>query len=204
MVNLAVFQVQTLYPMLQDFISYIQTIYPVSEGLRDDLLQRTEILELPRRTHLIREGQRADYVWMVLGGLLRAYYIKDGLEICSSFLQEQHLIVSVNSFYNRQPGYEFIETLEETVVARIHYDALQELYKKHLEFNYIVRVLTERYTMLSEERLFLLRKQTAEDRYLHLLNHDPELLQRVPLKYIASYLGMNLETLSRIRKKISG
>jgi len=190
--------------MLQDFISYTSAIYPVSEGLQQDLLARTEILELPRRTHVLRDGQRADHVWMVLSGLLRAYYLKDGLEICSSFMQEQHLIVSVNSFYNRQPGYEFIETLEDTVVARIHYDALQELYKKHLEFNYIVRVLTERYTMLSEERLFLLRKQTAEDRYLHLLNHDPELLQRVPLKYIASYLGMNLETLSRIRKKISG
>jgi CRP-like cAMP-binding protein len=187
--------------MLQDFISYINTIYPVTEGLKTDLLQRTEILALPRRTHLIREGQRADYVWMVLGGLLRAYYLKDGLEICSSFMQEQHLIVSVNSFYSQQPGYEFIETLEDSVVARIHYHALQALYTAHLELNYIVRVLTERYTMRSEERLFLLRKQTAEDRYLYLLQHDPKLLQRVPLKYIASYLGMNLETLSRIRKK---
>ncbi len=58
--------------------------------------------------------------------------------------------------------------------------------------------------MLSEERLFLLRKQTAEERYQHLLRHDPGLLQRVPLKFIASFLGMNLETLSRIRRKISG
>ncbi len=190
--------------MLQDFITYINTIYPVGESLRQDMLQRAEILELPRRTHLLREGQRADYVWMVLGGMLRAYYLKDGLEICSSFMQEQHLIVSVNSFYSRQPGYELIETLEDSIVARIHYDALQELYRAHLEFNYIVRVLTERYTILSEERLFLLRKQTAEERYLHILNHDPQLLQRVPLKYIATYLGMNLETLSRIRKKVSG
>lgn len=190
--------------MLQDFLRHIHTIYPVPEALKEDLIFSTEIVEVPKRTCLLREGQRADYVWMVLEGLLRAYYLKDGLEICSSFMQEEHLIVSVNSFYNRQPGYEFIETLEDSVVARIHYDQLQQLYKKHLEFNFIVRVLTERYTMLSEERLFLLRKQTAEERYIHLLQHDPALLQRVPLKYIASFLGMNLETLSRIRKKISG
>lgn len=190
--------------MLQDFLRHINTIYPVQEALQSDLMQYAEIIELPRRTCILRDGQTADYVWMVLQGLLRSYYLKDGTEICSSFMQEQHLIVSVNSFYSRQPGYEFIETLEDTILARIHYDRLQQLYKDHLSFNYIVRVLTERYTMLSEERLFLLRKQTAEERYSHLLLHDPGLLQRVPLKYIASFLGMNLETLSRIRKKISG
>ena len=190
--------------MLNDFLRYINTIYPVDEALQNNLIQRTEIVEVPKKTQLLREGQRPDYVWMVLSGMLRAYYIKDGLEICSSFMQEQHLVVSVNGFYSRQPGYEYIETLEDTVLARIHYDALQQLYREHLEFNFIVRVLTERYTMLGEERLFLLRKQTAEERYSHILNHEPELLQRVPLKYIASFLGMNLETLSRIRKKISG
>lgn len=190
--------------MLTDFLKYIHAIYPVSEALQEDLLKRTELIELPKRTHLLREGQRADYVWMVMQGLMRSYYIKDDQEICSSFMQEQHLVVAVNSFYQRKPGYEFIETLEDTVLARIHHDSLQQLYREHLEFNYIVRVLTERYTLRSEERLFLLRRQTAEERYLYVLEHDPELVQRVPLKYIATYLGMNLETLSRIRKKISG
>ena len=190
--------------MLQDFFRHINTIYPVNDALKNDLVDRVEIIDVPKKTQLLREGQRPDYVWMVLNGLLRAYYIKDGLEICSSFMQEQHLVVSVNGFYSRQPGYEYIESLEDTTLARIHYDALQQLYREHLEFNFIVRVLTVRYTMLGEERLFLLRKQTAEERYQHILQHEPELIQRVPLKYIASFLGMNLETLSRIRKKISG
>jgi hypothetical protein len=57
--------------------------------------------------------------------------------------------------------------------------------------------------MLSEQRLFLLRQQIAEERYLYILAHDAELLNRVPLKYIATFLGMNLETLSRIRKKLA-
>lgn len=189
--------------MLHDFLRHINTIYPVSDGLRDGLMQQTEFMEIPRRTHLLREGQRADHAWMILQGLMRAYYLKDGQEVCSSFMQEKQLVISVNSFYSRQPGYEFIETLEDTLVVRLHYDQLQRLLKAHMEFNFIVRVLTERYTMLSEERLFLLRKQTAEERYLHVLEHDPELLHRVPLKYIATFLGMNLETLSRIRKKLS-
>lgn len=189
--------------MLQDFFRHINTIYPVTEGLQDGLIRHTEVVEVPKRTHLLREGQRADYAWMILNGLMRAYYLKDGQEICSSFMQEKQLVISVNSFYSRQPGYEFIETLEDTVVVRLHYDQLQKLLKEHLEFNFIVRVLTERYTMLSEERLYLLRKQTAEERYLYVLEHDPGLLHRVPLKFIATFLGMNLETLSRIRKKLT-
>ena len=189
--------------MLQEFLRYINTIYPVSEALQDGLMKQAEIITFPRKTTLLREGERADYVWMVLHGMMRSYYLKDGLEICSSFMKEDHLVISVSSFYSRKPGYEWIETLEETTVARLHYDELQKLLHQHIEFNFIVRVLTESYAMLSEERLYLLRKQTAEERYLYILNNDPELLNRVPLKYIATFLGMNLETLTRIRKKIS-
>jgi hypothetical protein len=61
---------------------------------------------------------------MILQGMMRAYYLKDGIKIRSSFMQEKQLIISVNSFYSRQPGYEFIETLEDTLVAHLHYDHL--------------------------------------------------------------------------------
>ena len=189
--------------MLDPFFAHIQAIHPVTDGLRDALLRNTEIITLPRHTHILREGQRSDHVHMVLQGLMRSYYIKDGQEICSRFMAEGHVIISVNSFYTRKAGYEFIETLEDTVIARLHYDALQRIYRDHPEYNFIVRVLTEHYFALSEQRLYLLRKQSAEERYLFFLENYPALLQRIPLKYIATFLGMNLETLSRIRKKIS-
>ena len=87
-------------------------------------------------------------------------------------------------------------------MARIHYTQLQTLYKLYPELNYIARVITENYLVKSQERLFLLRRQTAEERYLYFTERYPTLLQKVPLKYIASYLGLTLETLSRIRNKI--
>jgi hypothetical protein len=96
-----------------------------------------------------------------------------------------------------------VETLEDSIMARVHYDKLQEIYRAHPEFNFHARVLTEYYFTLSEQRLYLLRKQSAEERYRFFMDHYPEWLQRVPLKYIATFLGMNLETLSRIRRKIS-
>jgi hypothetical protein len=80
---------------------------------------------------------------------------------------------------------------------------LQLIYKNHIEFNFTARVMTEQYFTLSEQRTYLLRKHTAEERYTLFMQQFPSFMQRVPLKYIASFLGMNLETLSRIRNKIS-
>jgi len=189
--------------MLASFIDYINSVYPVSDSLRDRLLNELEIIELPKRHCILKEGQRSDYISFVLSGLLRAYYLKESTEICSRFMPENHICFSVISFYTRKPGNEYIETLEPTVMAQIHHDKLQKIYREHLEFNYVTRIWTEHYCSMSEQRLYLLRGQSAEDRYLFFLEHYPSLLQRVPLTYIASYLGMNLETLSRMRKKIS-
>jgi CRP/FNR family transcriptional regulator, anaerobic regulatory protein len=189
--------------MALDFIKGINKIFPLSDDQKIAIERYYEIIELPRKTELLRAGQTSDFVYFVINGLVRTYYIKDDEEICSRFMTEQHIVLSVNSFYTRKPGYEFIETVEDCTLARIHYDMLQKIYTEHIEFNYIARVWTEHYCSMSEERLFLLRKQNAKERYMFFLDNYPALLQRLPLKYIASYLGMNMETLSRVRKQIS-
>lgn len=188
--------------MLDQLIEHLKSVHPLSAPL-EAALREMEIIEVPKHYHLLREGQREDTAWFVLKGLVRSYYVKDGEEICCRFNHEQQVVISVNSFYSRKPGYECVETLEDSILAGIHYDRLQALYRDFPEFNFHARVLTERYFMLSEQRLYLLRKQSAEERYKYFMEHYPEWLQRVPLKYIATFLGMNLETLSRIRKKIS-
>ena len=190
--------------MLHDFLAHLDEIRTLSDPLKERLLKDLEVIEVPKKELLLRDGERADYLYVVLSGMLRSYYIRDGVEITNRFMREHHIVVSVNSFYLRRPGYEFIESMEPSVLARIHYQTLQELYKDFIEFNYTARVLTEHYFSSSEERLYLLRKQKAEDRYLFFMEHYPELLNRVPLGNIASFLGMNLETLSRIRRKIKG
>lgn len=188
---------------LENFFVQIGKIYPVSNALRETLEKDTEVCGLSKNDLILREGERCDHVSMVVSGLLRVYYQKEGQEISSRFIREHDVVLSVGSFYSRTPGYEFIQALEETTIVRLHYDQLQRLYKEHLEFNFIGRVLTEHYYALSEQRLYLLRKQTAEERYRFFMDQYADLLQRVPLKYIATFLGMNLETLSRIRKKMS-
>ena len=188
--------------MLENLFAYLDNIRPLSQELRDRLSKDLEIIEVPKKELLLRDGDRADYLWVLLSGMLRSYYIRDGIEITNRFMKENHIVVSVNSFYARRPGYEFIEAMEPSMLARIHYNTLQQLYKDFIEFNYTARILTEHYFSSSEERLYLLRKQRAEDRYHYFMENYTDLLNRVPLGHIASFLGMNLETLSRIRSKL--
>src|ERR1051325_6554501 len=102
--------------MLSSFFENINSIYPVSDALKETLEKELEILEYPSKHMLLREGQRCDHVYIVLKGLLRAYYIKDDAEICSRFMEKDRIVISVNSFYTRKPGYEFIETLEPSTL----------------------------------------------------------------------------------------
>jgi len=188
--------------MLQTLYDYIHNIHPVSDEVTNALGECFEIIELPRRHLLLKDGETCHYLYLVVDGLARMYYLKDGQEVSSLFIEEKYLFTSPQSFYVQKPGYEYIETIEPSVLARIHYNRLQQLYNKYPELNFIARVITENYFVKSEERLYLLRRHAAEERYIYFKDRYPSLLQRVPLKHIASYLGLTLETLSRIRNKI--
>lgn len=188
--------------MLSVLYNYISGIHPISAEIVAALDNRFEIKEAPKKQLLLKEGDTCHHLYFVIGGLVRIYHMEGEEEVCSLFIEEKYLFNSPQSFYMRRPGYEFIETLEPTTLARIHYDHLQQLYRTFPELNFIARVITENYFVKSEERLYLLRRKTAEERYRYFTDRYPTLLQRVPLKYIASYLGITIETLSRIRNKI--
>ena len=159
------------------------------------------IKELKKDEFLLKAGRASNHASWILEGLVRSYYLKDTEEITTKFLWEGATITSVYSFYTRKPGNENIVALEDTTLAMLRFDDLQYLYKNHPTFNYIGRVITEKYLYMLEIEVYNLRKQKAEDRYQFIVKHLPDLLQRVPLKYLATYLGMNLETLSRIRAR---
>lgn len=132
---------------------------------------------------------------------MRSYHVKSGTEINSWFMKEMDVVISVKSFYEQQPSVESIQALEDSTVAYIDYNELQFIYHNFLEFNFIGRVLTEKYYTQSEERLFSMRKQKGIERYKYLMDHHSELVLRVSSKHLASYLGVSIETLSRLKSQ---
>ena len=114
-------------------------------------------------------------------------------------MKEGDVIISVESFFRQSVSKEYIQALDDSIVHYITYNELNFAYRSFPEFNFIGRVLTERYYTLSEQRLHAIRMQKARDRYDYLMANHPELILRVPSKFLASYLGITEVTFSNLK-----
>ena len=187
--------------MIEKLIARLNGLHPMSEALTQRITDITTIRTHAKKTVLLKEGDVNNHICMVISGLVRAYYLNNGREITSRLMDEGFIITSWISFYTRRPGDEYLETQEDTILACVHYSDIQNLYDEFPEFNIIGRRQVEYSFYMSELRTRMLRKHTAEEKYKFFLDNHPDLMQRVSLKHIATYLGMNEETLSRVRSK---
>jgi CRP/FNR family transcriptional regulator, anaerobic regulatory protein len=165
-------------------------------------------IELNIQTRLIRKkefflkpGETCREILFVEKGLLRSYYEGAEKEITNWFMQENQLVISVNSFFTQTPADEYVQAIEDCMVWPLRYEHYQYLFAHYHSFCLIALKLTEYYYMLSEQRLRIMRQKDAEARYRYLLMLHPEIMNRAPLGHIATYLGIKQETLSRLRAK---
>ena len=178
---------------------YFRSIHPLSEALRDHLEDIVKEKKLTRRDYLLKAGQVCGNIYFVEKGLLRSYYVSEGREISSGFMKEGDICISAASFFTQKHSRENIQALEDSVVSSISYEELQRIYRDYKEFDKIGRILTEKCYLLAVERMEGMWMQKSDARYRWLAKHFPDLLQRIPAKYLASYLGMTEVTLSAIK-----
>ncbi|NID12758.1 Crp/Fnr family transcriptional regulator [Fibrivirga algicola] len=182
-------------------LSFVSVLEPLPDLVLADIEQATTVQSIPKGTILLEAGHICQHVWFIAAGAARAFYYKDGREATAWFMGQHDFIISVRSFIEQKPSYEYIQTLTDCTLVSITYSQLQHLYQKHPSFNSVGRQLIEKYYALSEERLFQLRMNTAAERYDLLLATYPAIFKQASLKQIASYIGVTPETVSRLRKR---
>jgi len=157
-------------------------------------------MEFKKETILLQEGKVCRHLYFLESGLLRFFILKNGNDITKYFTDVPYCFTSIKSFEAQKPATESIETLEDTVLWAMTFDSVQSLQTLLPVWNTFSRKLVQEVQTYIDEILEELQTETAESRYKKMLFDNDPLLQRVPLKHIASYLGIAPQSLSRIRK----
>ncbi len=186
--------------------SYIDKINLYIKSLDNDTLiglqSIASIKTYKKGELLLRQNEVCTKSYLIISGTARKYYLNDGKEITTELFFENDLAVSFDSYTLQQPSREFIEALTAISVSVTKYQTFEDAKKKYPKLITLDLMLAEYYAMWVEKRLFEFHTMTATQRYLHILNKSPHIIQTISLTIIASYLGVSLETLSRIRAKI--
>ncbi|HEY6901098.1 MAG TPA: Crp/Fnr family transcriptional regulator [Puia sp.] len=189
--------------MSTEIFQFLNQFTPLSEGLKDRLQSILKAHTFKKKEFLLRIGEVCSNIYFIEKGLVRVFYTDDeGEEWCSGLLSEGGVCVAVPSFFQRQRSFENIQAIEETTVYYLTYEELEALYRDFPEYNIIGRKLITEYYVRSEERNFWLRKHSAERKYQFFKEKFGDTTARFPVKDIASYLGIQIETLSRLRGKV--
>jgi CRP-like cAMP-binding protein len=156
-----------------------------------------------RKQHLITVGETENYLSFIEKGSTRFYIPGDLDDFTFSFSFAGEFVSAYDSFLTRKPCSYNVQALEETILWRISFEDLNTIYAETEIGNTIGRLASEGLYLENFKREISLLTQTAEERYLALFSEQPEILKYIPLKYIASYIGITPQALSRIRRRIS-
>ena len=186
---------ETLKKFIQNYTSLPTDEWKqIVECFEKRIIEKDEIV--------LQEGKICKNLYFVETGLLRFYINKDGNDITKFFTEAPYFFTSQASFNAQKPSTENIQAIEKSVVWQISYEQANDLYKLKSWTDFARKIIQE-VQFFTEEILEELQTETAETRYEKMLKNSPILLQRIPLKYLASYLGIAPQSLSRIRKKMT-
>ncbi len=186
---------------MENFIKRIDAIGELSAESKAALLDAWEEWSVPKDHFLVRENSVAHHLFYIKKGIARIYYFKNGKEITEWIALDNQFFFSIISFFEQKPSNLIIHTLEASEVLGIHYDKLMALCDQYHDIERWFRKAITGSLILSQYRMDSIQFETAQQRYEKLLANYPTIVQRVPLSYIASFLGITQETLSRIRSQ---
>lgn len=180
-------------------INYLNKYNLLSKKAEESILHICSDVKIRKNEILQPIGHTCKTIYFVNTGLARIYYLKDGIEITESFSMENSMIARVESLFTGKPSSRAIQVLEDTNITAINAPKLFGLYDQFHDIERAFRKIFEAGFVETINRIESIQFHTAEERYRSLLKETPDILKRVPLKYVASYLGITQVSLSRIR-----
>lgn len=188
---------------MEAFDKYLKQFPHYTPRVFEDIEPFLYVKNIDEGAYFLNHRKVCNEIGFVEKGLLRLYYLNDGKEITNCFCKENTITTSYSSLITQKESDIAIQAIEPSQLIVFSYNTLQKLYEKNLFWQQLGRLASESEFVTTECHNRFLRDLSATERYKQILEEDPELIQRVPLNYLATYLLITPETLSRVRRKIS-
>ncbi|WP_052266439.1 Crp/Fnr family transcriptional regulator [Pedobacter kyungheensis] len=190
------------YNNFSPLISIFKKFHPLNDEIERRINQHTFPVSYKKNKYLVSPVDRNKFLFLIVKGVVRGF-IKDGTtEITTWIAKENEVVGTIRNLWVEGDSEEYLQALEDVDLIAIPHVLSEYLYENFTEANIVGRKMMEQYYRSAEERAYLCRISSAEKRYKRFLVSFPDLINRVSLKHIASFLAIRLETLSRIRAKI--
>ena len=194
---------ENITPDISFVIVALESFHPLSEGIKNYFRKHSFPCSFRKGKLLLKAGQICEHIYFIQKGAVRGF-IKDGTKDITTWITvEGEVVSSISSIDKKEPAVENMQAIENCELLALTYTDYQNLFTRFPEFNIVARKILQKYYQDAEGRAFIARITNAEDKYRLFLTRYGHLANRILLKYIASFLGITLETLSRVRKKLS-
>lgn len=184
--------------------SFLQALVLMSDKEFEDSKSHFSVVHLKKGDFFLKNGKVCKQIGFVNRGTLRTFYLNEkAVEITACFRTENSLISSYKSFLLQEPSILSVEALEDSELIVIEYAPLQKLYSSSMAWLNVGRLTAELAYIDMEQYASVLNNESAKEKYLRLLDEQPEIMQKANIEHLATYLGVTRRTLSRIRQDIS-
>lgn len=180
-------------------IALYNSFHPLTVEMEALIDRLTFPVSFRKNRYIISPIDRNRYLYLILKGVVRGFYKDSGTEITSWICQENEIVGTIRNLWTAEESDEYLQAIEDVELIAIPHELTTMLYKNFAEANIIGRKIMELHYRGANDRGFICQIPSATGRYKHLLQAFPWMINRVPLRYVASFLGLRLETLSRVR-----
>jgi len=184
---------------MNPFLTYLNSIVPINEEVQKAISDITVRRDIAENTLLFRHGDVCKEFHFLEKGIARVFYYKDGKDVTAWFASEGQIVSAIDSLFTGQTSFYNIQLTEDSVLWSLQFDKIEPVFEAFPIVERLGRLMITQNYLLLDERMKLFAFCSAEERYEKLLVQIPDITQRVKLGFIASYLGISQEHLSRIR-----